>query len=101
MQLFTDLRYDRRATSLLTVWRAVGTWANLVTVLRTAVSVPLGLASVLAPSRPRLLLGPRLRAGGPATAPVAGPRRLPRAVHGGRQRPVAVLPALAGAQPQL
>src|SRR5690242_11040997 len=37
------------------VWRAVGTWANLATVLRTAVCVPLGLVGVVAPSRSLLV----------------------------------------------
>jgi phosphatidylglycerophosphate synthase len=55
MQLFPDPRHGRLSASWPTVWRGVGTWANLVTVLRTVVCVPLGLASVLAPSRTLLL----------------------------------------------
>jgi phosphatidylglycerophosphate synthase len=56
MQLLLDRHYGRLPATWLTVWRGVGTWANLVTVLRTVVCVPLGLASVVAPSRTLLLV---------------------------------------------
>src|SRR3954452_16597755 len=55
MQLLAGPGSDRPAPSLATCWWAVATWADLVTSLRTAVCVPLGLASIVAPSRTLLL----------------------------------------------
>jgi CDP-diacylglycerol--glycerol-3-phosphate 3-phosphatidyltransferase len=55
MQLLPDTRHSQVPASWPTLRRALGTWANGATVLRTAVCVPLGLASVLAPSRTLLL----------------------------------------------
>jgi phosphatidylglycerophosphate synthase len=55
MQFLPDHAYVGLSPSRSASWRAVATWANLVTSLRVAACVPLGLLSILASSRTLLL----------------------------------------------
>ena len=55
MQLLPDHAYVGLSPSQAGSWRAVATWANLVTSLRVAACIPLALVSILAPSRTLLL----------------------------------------------